>query len=120
LIKRLNYGLDNWGLIPGRGMRFLCFPEPRAFLGTTQPTVQRIQKALFPGVKMQGRESDDSPLSSAEEKKDGALPPLPIYLHGIVLNNVIKYSDKFTLLAYFPYFENNKSRLMRLPCCLCL
>jgi hypothetical protein len=24
------------------------------------------------------------------------------------------------LLAYFPYFENNKSRLMRLPCCLCL
>jgi hypothetical protein len=24
------------------------------------------------------------------------------------------------ILAYFPYFEKNKSRLMRSPCCLCV
>jgi hypothetical protein len=47
------------------------------------------------GISRQGRESDDSTFSNAEAKKDGALPPL-IYLHGIVLNNIIKYGDRFT------------------------
>jgi hypothetical protein len=38
------------------------------------------------GLKGPGREADHSPPSSAEVKKSGALPPLPIYLHGIVIN----------------------------------
>jgi hypothetical protein len=98
-VKILNYGLNKWGLIPLRGRRFISFPEPRVFLGPTQPTVQRIQWALSLRVKMQGHESDDSPLSSVEEKKDGALSPFPVHLHGIVLNNIFKYSHKFTFLA---------------------
>jgi hypothetical protein len=108
---RLNDGLDNWGLIPGRGRRFLSLPEPRVFLGPTQPTVQRIQGTLYLGVKMQGRESDDSPLSSAEVKDYGALPPLPIYLHGIVLNNIIKYSDQIYLFSLIFLFKKVETGL---------
>jgi hypothetical protein len=63
---RLNDELDSWGLIPGRG--FSLFQSP-VFLGPTQSTVQRIQGTLSLGVKMQGCESDVSPLSSAEVKK---------------------------------------------------
>jgi hypothetical protein len=40
----------------------------------TEPT-------LFPG-----READHSLSSSAEVKNDGAIPPLPIRLHGAVMN----------------------------------
>jgi hypothetical protein len=40
-----------------------------------------------------------------------------------ILNNVdISLSDNFwiILLAYFPNFDKNKSRLMISPCCLCV
>jgi hypothetical protein len=42
----------------------------------------------FPGggVKRQGREADHSPPSYVEVKKDGAIPPLPLRLHGMVVN----------------------------------
>jgi hypothetical protein len=40
----------------------------------------------FPGDKAAGREADHSPPSSAEVKNGGAIPPLPIRLHGAVLN----------------------------------
>jgi hypothetical protein len=46
-------------------------------LGPTQPLIQRIPRALSPGVKQLGRDSDHSPPSSAEVKKGGAIPPLP-------------------------------------------
>jgi hypothetical protein len=39
-----------------------------------------------PGVKRPVREPDHSPPASAEVKNDGAIPPLPIRLHGIMLN----------------------------------
>jgi hypothetical protein len=42
----------------------------------------------FLGVKRAVREADHLPPSSAEFKNVGAIPPLPIYLHGIVLNLV--------------------------------
>jgi hypothetical protein len=42
---------------------------------------------IFPrGVKRHGREADHSPPPSADVKKDGAIPPLPICPHGLVLN----------------------------------
>jgi hypothetical protein len=40
----------------------------------------------FPGVKRQGREADFSPPSTVEVMNGGAIPPLPIRLHGVVLN----------------------------------
>jgi hypothetical protein len=39
------------------------------------------QSSLFPWVKLQGRESDYSPRSSAEIKKGGAIPPLSHISH---------------------------------------
>jgi hypothetical protein len=40
----------------------------------------------FPEIKGQGREADNSPPSSIEVKDGGGIPPLPLRLHGIVLN----------------------------------
>jgi hypothetical protein len=39
--------------------------------------VQWVPGALPPRVKLQGREIDHSPSSSADVKKGGAIPPLP-------------------------------------------
>jgi hypothetical protein len=44
-------------------------------------------RGLFaPGVKRPEREADHSSSSSAKDKNGGALPPLPIRLHGTVLS----------------------------------
>jgi hypothetical protein len=40
----------------------------------------------FPRGKAEEREAENSSPSSAEVKNGGAMPPLPIFLHGIVLN----------------------------------
>jgi hypothetical protein len=40
----------------------------------------------FLGVKWWGHEAHHSPLSSAKTKNGGAIPPLPIYLPGVVVN----------------------------------
>jgi hypothetical protein len=58
------------------------------------------------GVKWQEREGDHSSTSSAEIKNSGTIVPLPICLHDIMLNYIIKYRDNFTFLQkrkkYFP------------------
>jgi hypothetical protein len=41
---------------------------------------------VSPGVTRLGREADGSPLSNAEVKNGKAIPPLPMCLHGIMLN----------------------------------
>jgi hypothetical protein len=58
---------------------------PRPSLGPTHTPIQEVSGAISPEVKRQERVADHSPPSSAEVKKSGAIPPLPIYLHGIVL-----------------------------------
>jgi hypothetical protein len=55
----------------------------------------------LPGVKRQGLEADNSSPSSAEVKNDGAIPPLPIRLHGVVLNYIIKCRDNFTFFTFY-------------------
>jgi hypothetical protein len=43
--------------------------------------------AVFPGSKnVRACEAEDSPASGAEVKKVEAIPPLPLHLHGVVLN----------------------------------
>jgi hypothetical protein len=64
----------------------------RPVLGSTQPPIQYV-----PGLKLQGREADHSPPSSAEVNNCGAIPPLPIFLRGIVLNY-------FSTGTAFPFF----------------
>jgi hypothetical protein len=43
-------------------------------------------EGCFPGDRAAGGEADHSRPSSAEVKNGGAIPPLPLPLHGMVLN----------------------------------
>jgi hypothetical protein len=52
----------------------------------SHPFIQLVPGAVSLEVKRQGREADHSPPSSAEVKNGGAIPPLPLRLHGVVLN----------------------------------
>jgi hypothetical protein len=81
--SRYSHKLDGRGSIPGRGREFLYSIASRPALGPTQPHIQCI-----PGerVKRQGREAEHSPASDTEVKKDGAIPQLPLRLHGVALN----------------------------------
>jgi hypothetical protein len=73
---------------------FLLFIAFRLALASTQPLIERIQKALPLEIKREGREADYSPSSSAEVvKKSGAIPPLPTCFHSIQLNYIMKYKD---------------------------
>jgi hypothetical protein len=59
--------------------------------------------ALSMEEKLQGRKSDHSPPSTDDVKNNGAIPPLPIRLYGIVLNYIIKNRDNFKFLLIFIY-----------------
>jgi hypothetical protein len=88
--SRYRYDLRVRG--PGFGFRhgqeifFLYSAAFRPALGPTQPPIQWVPEALSLEVKRLKREADHSPTSSADVKNDGAIPPLPICLHGRVLN----------------------------------
>jgi hypothetical protein len=71
-----SYDLDGQISNPGRGTTFFSSPVSRPAVGSTQPPIQWVPRALSPGEKRQGREADHSPPSSAEVKKIGAVPPL--------------------------------------------
>jgi hypothetical protein len=66
------YGLDDRGVRvrdPVGSRIFLFFTSSRPALGSTQPPIQWVPGALFPGIKWPGRESNRSPSASAEVKK---------------------------------------------------
>jgi hypothetical protein len=74
--------------VRGRGKKFYLFSTAsRLVLGPTQSPIQWSPGAFSVGVKRQRREVNHSPPSSAELRNDGAIPPSPIRLNGIVLNN---------------------------------
>jgi hypothetical protein len=56
---------------------FLCFVVSRPSLGLTQLPIKWVPRALSLGVKRPAREAGYLPLSSAEIKNGGAIPPLP-------------------------------------------
>jgi hypothetical protein len=68
------------GLIPVRVKIFLFSTA------SIQPPIQWILRAISPGLKRPGCETYDIPPSIAKVKNGAAIPPLPIYLHFIVLN----------------------------------
>jgi hypothetical protein len=59
----------------------VIFPEggPRPVLGLAQPPIEWAPGAVSPGVKRQGRETDQSPPSSAKVKNGGVVTPLLMY-----------------------------------------
>jgi hypothetical protein len=66
---------------------FLFPTSSRPALGFTQPLVQWLPRVLSPGVKQPGRETYQSPPTSAEVEKNVALYiHSPIRLHCVVLN----------------------------------
>jgi hypothetical protein len=65
------YGLDCRGVDSRQGQ------EISFFLSTAQSFIQRVPEALSLGIKQQERETDHSPLFSAEVKNGGAIPPSP-------------------------------------------
>jgi hypothetical protein len=67
---------------------FLFTIASKPALGPTQPPILWVAGALSLGLKRLGREANHSLLSSAEIKNGGAIPPLPIRLHGIVFNSL--------------------------------
>jgi hypothetical protein len=70
---------------------FLCYTAFRQALGPTQPPIQWV-----PEVKRLGREAEHSPPSSDEVDNGGAIRPVPIRLHCVVLVNSTQ--EQFTVL----------------------
>jgi hypothetical protein len=80
------YGLEGRNSIPisGRNVSILHrFPTGCGAHPTSHPVGTG---GFFSRVKRQGLEADHSPPSNAEVKNGGAVPPVPIRLHGVVLN----------------------------------
>jgi hypothetical protein len=71
-----DYGLDGLGSIPG-SVRFSLLHSVQTDSGAHPASYPVGTVGSFPGLKRPGREVDRSPLSSAEVKKGGAIPPLP-------------------------------------------
>jgi hypothetical protein len=69
--------LDGRVSIPGSGKRFYSTPQRPDRLWAHPSTSPMGTGGSFPGGKAAGREADHSPLSSAEVKNGGAVPPLP-------------------------------------------
>jgi hypothetical protein len=69
-------GFDSW---QEQGC-FLLATASRPALGTTQPPIQWIQRALSLGVNQSGREADHLPPSSAEVKNPRSYTSNPPYV----------------------------------------
>jgi hypothetical protein len=72
-------------MLQSGGNRKIKERESRPSLWPTQPHIQLVPGVISLGVKRPEYEDDHSP-SSAEVKNGDAIPPLPLCLHGIVLN----------------------------------
>jgi hypothetical protein len=70
------YRLDGRGSIPSKGKIFLFSIASRPALGPTHPPLPFVPVAISLELKRPWRESDYSPLSSAEVKNGGAAPLL--------------------------------------------
>jgi hypothetical protein len=84
--KATGYELDCRGSITDRGKIFLFCTVSRPDPEFDQLLTQWVPGSLSPVVKRQGPEADYSPPSSAQEKNDGAILPLPLLLHGMVID----------------------------------
>jgi hypothetical protein len=74
----MGYRMEGRGSIPGRGTRFFSASHRQDRLWGYPASYPLSTEASSQEVKRPGREADHSPLSSAEVKKDGTTPPIPI------------------------------------------
>jgi hypothetical protein len=81
-----SYELHGRSSILHRGKRFFSTPQcPDRLCGPSTVLSNGYRELLPPEEKQPVREHDHSPLSSAEDKSGGAIPPL-LDLHGVMLN----------------------------------
>jgi hypothetical protein len=84
------YGMDDRvgrSSSPGRVKNFLSSTSSRPALGPTQPRIQWVPGALSPGVKLPGREADNSTPASAKVKNMWIYTSTPAYAFtALVLN----------------------------------
>jgi hypothetical protein len=78
---------EEWGFDSRQGQEIFQFSiTSRPALGPTQPSTQWLPGSVSMGIKPPGHEAYHPPSSSAEDKNDGAIPPLPLRLRGLLLN----------------------------------
>jgi len=83
---RLQAGLLGFDSRKGQGI-VLVTTASRPALRTTQPPIQWLPGAICPWVRRPGREANHHNLES-RLKIRGAMPPLPLHIHGVVLCEV--------------------------------
>jgi hypothetical protein len=87
-----------WSSSPGRVKNFLFSMSSKPVLGSTQPPIQWIPRAVSPGVKRPGREADHSPPTSADVKKMWiftSTPPYAFMAWCLISLHVLKWSHLF-------------------------
>jgi hypothetical protein len=90
IMTRLRGGRPGFNSWQGQEIRLFSIAS-RPALGPTQTPIQWAPGVLSLGVKPPGREADHSSPSSAGVKNGEAICPLPIHLHGVGLDDIIKY-----------------------------
>jgi hypothetical protein len=73
----MGYRLDGRGSSPSRRKFFLFSTVSGPALGPTQTHIEWAPGNISQGVKRLAIEVDHRPKSNAEDKNDGAIPPLP-------------------------------------------
>jgi hypothetical protein len=78
---------DGLGFYSRQGQNMILYTiASRPPLQPTQSPILWALAAISTGLKWPGREANHSPPSSGDVNSDGAIPPLPTRLHGVVLN----------------------------------
>jgi hypothetical protein len=81
-----SYGLDGRDSIPDNARFFFPSPQCPDCLWSTPSHLASAHRAVSRRVKRLEREADHSRPSTSKVKNNGAIPPLPQYLYGIMLN----------------------------------
>jgi hypothetical protein len=77
---------EQFGFDSQQGQENFLFTVSRPDLGSTHPPILWVLGTFSQEVKWQRNEFDPSPSSIAEDKNGVAIRPLPIRLHGVLLN----------------------------------
>jgi hypothetical protein len=95
--------LDDQGSISGRATKSSLLHRVQIASGVHTASYPMGTGDSFPGVKRPGKQADHSPAFSAEIKNGGAIPSLPVRLHGVALEHTdnfsLPYGDEGNLLS---------------------
>jgi hypothetical protein len=100
----LGCGLHDPGSIHGKGERWFSAPQsPKPYLVFSQPAIHSINHALasYQTGMWPGRQTDHAPLSSAEVKNGGVIPPFPNMSSFMTLRLYFKSTYKYHIISYW-------------------